>query len=625
MTPIAENQVKVGPWIWTKWPTLPIPTEDFLRDYGARKGPAALHELHAKRELQISKEQHDPLKYGWEAPPLRILRQLLAGTYRPGTIGTSLAAAEWKQTQGANDILALGGNGSGKTDAEAKLAMELLYFRDKQEVRCFSQNEQTSVRYIQRAMFRYMPPHLRRITRQGQTTKISYKEATGFSENMFVLPPHPPSESGGSTALFPTYKAWEQDRKSVEGGECNGLTFDEEIPAELLDTLRFRAHKTGGWVMGGFTPVGGYTETVGQYIEGATILECIPARTVEWNWWDNTFSWGEWLLPADREYVKGCPKGHVPFVLQSGQGKGRRYVVIFPTPFNPYTNVAAIIDGTRGTPVDFILERLWGWPTKLARKAFPNFGPWHIIKRSRMPAMSELTVYHFMDPHGDRNWFMLWLGVDAEDNVYAFREWPDVPTMGEWALPGSKPDGKVGPAQFYGGNRGFDDYKLLILEIEGWRPNSEGVWEKGPDAWNVYDRRMDPRPAGTVVRSAVEAEFTYLNWMSDPVLQHGRRVADGLDISAAPHCGIEDGKQVVSDYLTRGWDPKQDVTPMNQPKFFVVDECENLIWALRTYTGADGDKGACKDPIDCLKGAAKMQIAHVNANTYGGGGGGFGY
>jgi len=211
------------------------------------------------------------------------------------------------------------------------------------EWRAFSQSELTSIRYIQKPAHRYLPPDLRNVKSSGLTTKISYKEATGFSESCFILPNH-------SAALFPTYKGFMQDPNTVEGGEADLATWDEEAPAELLKTLRFRVHKKGGFVLGGFTPVGGYTETVAEYIEAGEILEAIPARNVEWNWErlpdQPLWRWGEWLLPPDQELVKGCPPGHVPFVIQSGSGGGRRFAVALPTMFNPYTNVRAIIEST---------------------------------------------------------------------------------------------------------------------------------------------------------------------------------------------------------------------------------------------------------------------------------------
>lgn len=548
---------------------------------------------------------------------MQTLRDLLAGTYVPGKFGVSVAPKDWVMKRSCNDAVLLGGNGSGKTEVQGKIAMEILTTKPRSEARCFSQNEQTSIRYIQQALFKYLPPPLRKIKSQGLTTKISYKESTGFSEGVFILP-------SGSACLLPTYKAYQQDPSSVEGGEADIVTWDEEAPAQLLETLRFRVHKKGGIMLGGFTPVGGYTEREAQYIDGATILEVIPARKVVWDWWTRTWTWGEWLLPKDRELVKGCPPGHIPFVIQAGSGGGRRFALVFPTVFNPYTKVDAIVESVEGKPVDFALERLWGWPTKLARKAFPNFGPWHIVPPEKIPAMKNLTLYHWSDPHGNRNWFMLWVGVDNTGTKWVVREWPDK-AVGEWALPGGKPDGKPGPGQTAGHGKAFNDYKRLVMEIEGWTVTATGKWEPKKDKWEIHDRRLDPRPAGTSVPSD-EQSRTYIDFLSEPIRgANGEIMAPGWDVAAGPDCSIEEGNQLVNNWLTAGWNPDQPVTPLNCPKFYVSSNCENLIWSLRTWTGADGLKGASKDPIDCLKGLAKMDIEHLPPGALGSYGGGAPY
>jgi len=269
----------------------------------------------------------------------------------------------------------------------------------------------------------------------------------------------------------------------------------------------------------------------------------------------------------------------------------------------------------QGEKLAFALERLWGWPTKLARKAFPNFGEPHLVAPERIPPVNTMTVWMWADPHGDRNWFMNWTGVDAMGTKWTFAEWPDE-ELGEWALPGPKPDGKAGPAQTSGGGRAFNDYKRLILEREGWRPNAEGIWEMGDGAWKVFDRKMDPRPAGTSVPSDEEAR-TYLEHMADPIRSNGKLICPGLDFTAGADCGIEEGKGWVNNWLNDGWDANADVTPMNCPKWYISRACTNTIWALRTFTGTDGLKGACKDPIDCLKGLSKSGIEYVPPGALG--------
>jgi hypothetical protein len=67
----------------------------------------------------------------------------------------------------------------------------------------------------------------------------------------------------------------------------------------------------------------------------------------------------------------------------------------------------------------------------------------------------------------------------------------------------------------------------------------------------------------------------------------------------APGLRIEEGVALINDALAH--DPSQPLSPINEPKLYISKKCENLIYSLREWTGADGEKGASKDPIDCLR------------------------
>jgi hypothetical protein len=214
--------------------------------------------------------------------------------------------------------------------------------------------------------------------------------------------------------------------------------------------------------------------------------------------------------------------------------------------------------------------------------------------------------------------------VDAGGRHWTFKEWPDA-DMGEWALPGNKADGKPGPAQTAGGGKSFSDYKRIILEAEGWRTSATGEWEIGPEGFEVFDRQMDPRPAGTSVPSDVDA-VTYLDLMNEPTRDSkGKILLPGLEFHAGPGCLIKEGIGWVNNWVNDGWDANAPVTPMNMPQWFVSSACPNTIWAMHCWTGEDMEKGACKDPVDCLKGLAKSEIRHMAAGALGSYGGGRGY
>jgi hypothetical protein len=62
---------------------------------------------------------------------------------------------------------------------------------------------------------------------------------------------------------------------------------------------------------------------------------------------------------------------------------------------------------------------------------------------------------------------------------------------------------------------------------------------------------------------------------------------------------IDAGVAMINNALH--FDDQKPIDFMNSPKLYISEECINLIFAMSTYTGADGQKGACKDPIDTLR------------------------
>lgn len=614
MTEYGQNY-KAGGMTWTQWPTRHNPTEEEIAAFvtrfpaGMEKAYDIVRQWHDRREEQIQLEALDPATHGWESPSMQIVRQLLMGTYR---------AADGS-THRADDLLFLGGNRSGKTTGGAKLVNERIGRKANAVARCWSQNEQKSIDDQQPVLWQFLPPKLRPIKKLpgDQHTKISYNRATGFSENIYVLP------NRSSCRLY-TYRGWEQDRGLAEGGEVDAQWFDELVPAELLSTARFRTASRRGWNLVTFTPVAGYTEAVAQYLEGATVLETVPAREVQWIWptpWapECRRDWGRWILPEDRDLYPGCPRGHVPLVLRSST-EGR-YVVTFPTAFNPYNPLEEVIKRAMSGGLEFQLERLYGIPTKRVQRVFPRFNPAvHVIPSERVPV--EGTNYLFVDPHGRRNWFMLWIRVAADGRWYVYREWPDFGRFGEWAVPGGedRPDGRIGPAQRTGGGRSFTEYKRIVLQAEGWPVDPDGRIAKpkrgeqvAKSIEPVFERYLDPRPAGTRV-AGDEAQRTMLEVLADATVDAGgQEMVPGLDFQAAPACPVKDepSLQFLNDLLA--YEVERPIGPDNYPRLLFSASCGNAIAAVQMWTGADGEDGACKDPIDCLRGAAKARLDFVDA------------
>ena len=83
---------------------------------------------------------------------------------------------------------------------------------------------------------------------------------------------------------------------------------------------------------------------------------------------------------------------------------------------------------------------------------------------------------------------------------------------------------------------------------------------------------------------------------------------------------IEQGVALINDGFA--YDMAQDVSPLNKPKLYISEKCQNLIYCIKEWTGQDGEKGATKDPIDCLRYLMTMNPMYISDNTMRSTGGG---
>ena len=99
--------------------------------------------------------------------------------------------------------------------------------------------------------------------------------------------------------------------------------------------------------------------------------------------------------------------------------------------------------------------------------------------------------------------------------------------------------------------------------------------------------------------------------------------AAALVVKPAPGDHIEDGIQKLVDLMA--YDTSREIDHANHPRFYVSEDCENIIRAIAEYTGEDGLSEAWKEPIDCLRYAAAAEIDHLPTKrllaTYSGRGG----
>ncbi len=458
-----------------------------------------------------------------------------------------------------NEVLVLGGNRAGKTEWAAKRVIQTLVNKPDARVWCLHTTNSSSIQMQQNVLWKYMPPELKN-ARKTKVTNISYSQKNGFSDNTFILP-------NRSQCFFMNYA---QDKKVIEGGEVDLIWCDELVPLDWIETLRYRAITRRGKMITTFTPVLGYSQVVKDYVAGCRFKKTLPAV----------------LLDKERIHVGGCPKGHMPYMADSMNSNCG--VVWFHSqlnPYNPFDQLAATLEGKTSNEIKI---RAYGWAENTAGSQFPSFTDQNIVTDDKIP--KEGTNFMVVDPAGARNWFMLWLRVGKDGNFYIYREWPDV-SNGEWALPSEKPDGKMGSGQKNGAGRGLDEYKELILDLE--------------DGEVIAERYIDPRAGATQAVSA-EGGTSLIE-----LLDAGER-----PMYFAPAAGlhIEQGVAIINDLLF--YNSNDPISPINQPKLYVSEECRNLIFAMREWTNQDGEKGACKDPVDCLRYLAVMEPSYEGDNAF---------
>lgn len=561
-------------------PVWEVPPECLLKMYPLTEERRAewepwlrtMSETLVERDATIKAAQLDPLRQGVEADD-----------YEHWAKADELLS-EMKY------LLVLGGWRSSKTTYGARTVMRMMMKIPGCRALCMSESFSASVEVQQRAMYNYLPPEYK----QGKKNKglnTSYSEKNGFSDAKFVLP-------GGRSCVFYNYT---DGVRKVQGNSFHIAWCDENVTIEWLETMPGRLMDFQGKLLVTVTPIFGRTATLNWFLNGATVRM----------WQDAKYLAGK---PGLGEF--GGVPGKMPYVLDCPRKDTA--VISFATEKNLFIPRSEIAGMAQGVSPTIVRLRLYGWPESQAVAQFPKFDvKVHGITADRVPR--DVTRYNAFDPHGARNAFGLWMAVDRYNRRYVYRQFP-TPDMGEWAIPGDKPDGKPGPAQFEGSGRGVNDYKRIILRLEG------ATWPRGmnhePDlsaCESIFERLGDARAINVNgVRSEGDEEVTFASLMNDELT-----TPDGSELllpaltfmAATGH--REGGREIDPDVeVINSWldyDTTKPIEPLvNEPSLFVVtDACPDLIYALQTWTGKDGNKGATKDPIDVLRMFAKADVQYV--------------
>lgn len=338
----------------------------------------------------------------------------------------------------------------------------------------------------------------------------------------------------------------------------------------------------------------------------------------------------------------------VPRVARCADPEGRTAVMWFHSSDNPFGNPLSVWRAIAGGNRRFHRERFYGVADKVVSPKFPRFGAAHIVPASAIPEHG--TNYLLVDPCGGRRWFLLWVRMAPGGRMYATREWPGtypipgIGVPGPWAVPdGKRMDGRAGEGQ-RGDGWGLLEYKREIARLEGWSTYGSDAPAAAP-AKTVPERRGGARGVGQEQAAAQAARRDYgdlqvvadwdewcekREWIHERYLDarfgNTKEFTDGgmktlfeefeeigLTFHPTPQGpradSIDEGCGLINSLLA--YDESRPAGHGNSPRLYVCEDCENLIYAMRTYTGQDGLKGATKDPIDCLRFAVLANLQYL--------------
>ena len=495
-----------------------------------------LKQLHKAHEGRIEASVSDPIRYGFDLPGWERIREGL---------------------QSYNECLALGGNRSGKTTGFAKIVMEAVTESKDGHVVCFSQNEDTSIKVQQAAIWEMMPREMKKKTK-SMDGYINFSMQNGFTGKSFIFP------DTRTRVDFKTYTQFSNNQTILEGFEYGfpdpvginiGAWLDEYLgDATLVNTLRFRL-ATRDAVMGvGFTPIDGYTPFISDYLKNVETLETRGAALIE-----------------GRE---------VP-VRQYSPSRDAS-VVYLHSDENPFGGYERIAKDLRGRPEEEILVRAYGVPVKSMTSLLPLFNTEvnvlsddkenkYGMKFPDVSNKARYTIYQVVDPAGARNYVSIWAAVDERDNVYICREWPDWDTYGEWADFGD-PKWRYGPAS-----------KKIGLSVQGYCELFDEVEDElGVE---VFERIGDSRFFAKENENNEDLFMSFEEYGFIFVPSDGRMEEVGLS--------------ALDEWFN--YNPNEPIDAANRPRCYIHESCRNLIDSLINYNSKGKMDEPLKDFFDAIR------------------------
>ena len=616
--------------------------ERWAKDHGSsvRRG---FEVLEAGLKYEKARREGEPFLFGYEPPIWFVASALVRNSpvdARMREVVRARTGMDWEAfavamrracgfEEAVGELLIVGANRSGKTDWAAKRFCRRLVGEGERVFVVGAQTRETSRRTQQERVWHYLPSELRK--RNGAREAVfylNYKMQTGFTFNKVTL-------ENRSSLSFVTY---EQDVNAImEGPAFDEGWLDEEFGKEWLDGLRFRLASKRGALIATFTPVSGWTPVVQDFLEGMVVTRwttgyLLPkdgGAALPWaqlglseDEWGTLSRWyaggmkGDCAVPESRpedcfgwlrdggafnepeNVAVGRVFERVPRVARSRNGEAA--IVWFLGRDNPYGSPGRVIDVALGgvNAEEMVKRRVYGLAKRTRGSRFPGFDAGvNVVDDARVPAVLARTMV--VDPAPERNWFFLWMGVDEDGNVWVYREWPgsyEIPGVGvpgAWAVASSRRGGVNDGDRGEGQEKfGFSllRYKAEWARLEEWSDftgtgaSAEEIraWRRRHGTREPLRRRVIDARASSQSKITLGEDRTLFDFCQE--LDELFEQASGKRIGA--------GEELINGLLNPA---------RGGARLYVARSCRNTIFALQHLTGADGQKGACKEPIDCLR------------------------
>ena len=605
-------------------PLLPLPSEaQMARDMAQPETARELVAFLNQRAALLRAAEADPLYHRLRLPQSRLVDELLC-RYQM--------------------VYESGGKRAGKTEDGVPRFLECCLAYGKAKRWAMQDNALSSVANLQQTFWHYLPKSIQALNnKRTHKYRVHYSPQNGF-DGLLILPE-------GCEVYFLNYTQNPGDFLGWELGKHPGMNLkpgipdigallDENCPLGWLENIQMRCSTRGAKIHWMYSPQEGITPAIKDLKANAKTRESAPAE-----------------LLSERVNVPGLPRGQMP-VVQVDETKRLAIFYRFTehNPFSGYNNAGGVKELCRGkNNAAYTMAHAYGYCEAVKGRAFPLFGEWNVIPARSLPA--EGTNYLVTDPGGARNWFTLWARVAPGNpmEVYIYREWPDHKSLEEWALTSKNPkrlNGERGPAQPTIGY-GPAQYKKLFLGLERIvipgglasaemrhtksDPEIEALLETVPDPQHraiirralgeeedltdlrevIYERLADPR-AGAQRNASEKSCMTVLSKLqmrSGPTTTNEAEDAPAMpEFRAAPGLEIRQGLNAINELLY--FDANRERVPLlNAPRWFVSEECRNLIWAMNNYSLPDDTDGgmddACEDPVDDCRYLATRGLRYV--------------